>query len=166
MASDNLGFISYNVKGIQQSSNRIKVFEHLKNSSLPNSFDFLQETHSSVEDEKQWNENFKWKIFYSHVTTNSCGVGIAFLGSKSLEVAETKNDVQGRILTLDIKIYDKELLLVNLYNTNTEKDHLGTLTKLSEMLNSIPNIINKNDLEMISICFLTLYLKLKMEIRS
>ena len=166
MASDNLGFISYNVKGIQQSSNRIKVFEHLKNSSLPNSFDFLQETYSSVEDEKQWSENFKWKIFYSHGTTNSCGVGIAFLGSKSLEVAETKNDVQGRILTLDIKIYDKELLLVNLYNTNTEKDHLGTLTKLSEMLNSIPNIINKNDLEMISICFLTLYLKLKMEIRS
>ena len=30
MASDNLGFISYNVKGIQQSSNRIKVLEHLK----------------------------------------------------------------------------------------------------------------------------------------
>ena len=105
---------------------------------------FLQETHSSVEDEKQWSDNFKGKIFYSHGTTNSCGVAIAFLGSKSLEVVETRNDDQGRILILDIKICDKELLLVNLCNANTEKEQLDTLTKLSQMLNSIPNIINKN----------------------
>ena len=69
---------------------------------------------------------------------------IAFLGSKSLEVVETKNDDQGRILILDIKICDKELLLVKLYNANTEKEQLYTLTKLSKMLNSIPNIVNKN----------------------
>ena len=128
---------------------------------------FLQETHSSVEDEKQWSDNFKGKIFYSHGTTNSCGVAIAFLGSKSLEVVDTKNDRQGRILVLDIKICDKELLLVNLYNANTEKEQLDTLIKLSEMLNSIPNIINKNEkyLEVISIYSLTLHLKLKAEIR-
>ena len=45
---------------------------------------------------------------------------------------------------LDIKICDKELLFVKLCNANTEKEQLDTLTKLSEMLNSIPNIINKN----------------------
>ena len=38
----------------------------------------------------------------------------------------------------------KELLIVNLYDANTEKEQLDTLTKLSEMLNSIPNIINKS----------------------
>ena len=69
---------------------------------------------------------------------------IVFLGSKSLEVVETKNDDQGKILILDIKICDKELLLVKLYNANTEKEQLYTLTKLSKMLNSIPNIVNKN----------------------
>ena len=43
MASDNLSsFISYNVKGIQQSSKRIKVFEYLKNNSLPNDFVFCK----------------------------------------------------------------------------------------------------------------------------
>ena len=52
---------------------------------------FLQETHSSIEDEKQWNDNVKGKIFYSHGTTNSCGVAIiAFLGSKSLEVLKLR----------------------------------------------------------------------------
>ena len=100
MASDNLSFISNNIKRIQQSSKRKKVFEHLKNNSLPNGFVFLQETHSSVEDEKQWSDNFKGKIFYSHGATNSCDVAIAFLGSKSLEVVETKNDDQGRMQTL------------------------------------------------------------------
>ena len=97
----------------------------------------MQEIHSSVADEKQWSQNFKGAIFYSHGTTNSCGVAIPFLGSKSLEVVETKNDGQGRILMLDIKICDKELLLVDLYNSNTEKEQSGTVTKLSEMLNSI-----------------------------
>ena len=32
---------------------------------------FLQEKHSSVEDEKQLSDNFKGKIFYSYGTTNS-----------------------------------------------------------------------------------------------
>ena len=42
MASDNLSFISYNVKGIQQSSKRIKVFEYLKNNFLPSDFVFCK----------------------------------------------------------------------------------------------------------------------------
>ena len=43
----------------------------------------------------------------------------------------------------DMQICDKELLLVILYNTNTEKEQLDTLIKLSEMLNSIPHTVNK-----------------------
>ena len=104
----------------------------------------MQETHSFVEFEKQWSDNFKVKIFYSHGTINSCCVTIAILGSKSLAVVETKNDGQGRILILDIKSCDKELLLVNLYHANTEKEQLDTLTKLCQMLNSIPNMVNRN----------------------
>ena len=77
------------------------------------------------------------KIFYSYSTKNYWGVAVLFLVSKPWEVAETKNDGQGRILTLDIKIFDKELLLVNLYNANTEKNQLDTLTKPTELLNSI-----------------------------
>ena len=42
MAGDNLRFISENVKGIQQSSKSIKVFEYLKNNSLPYGFVFYK----------------------------------------------------------------------------------------------------------------------------
>ena len=63
MVSDNLSFISYNVKGIQQTR---------KNNSLPNGFVFfifilfyfiLQGSHSSVDDEKQWSDNLKRNYF-------------------------------------------------------------------------------------------------------
>ena len=110
----------------------MKVFEYLKSNSLPNGFVALQEM------------TFKGKTLYSLGTKISCNVAIAFIGSKSLEVVETKNDDQGRILILDIKICDKELLPLKLYNANTEKKQLDTLTKLSEVLYSIPNIINEN----------------------
>ena len=76
---------------VQNFSKRTKLFEYLKNNSLPNYFVFLQKTHSSVKDEKQWSDSFKGQIFYSHDTTNFCGVAIAFLGSNSLEVVETKS---------------------------------------------------------------------------
>ena len=69
------------------------------------------------------------KIFYSQGPPNSCVVTIAFLCSKSL-VVETKNDDQGKILILDIKICDNELLLVNLYNAKTVKGQLDKLNSL------------------------------------
>ena len=45
MNSDNLKLISNNVRGVQKS---------VKKSISPNGFIFLQETHSSVDDEKGW----------------------------------------------------------------------------------------------------------------
>ena len=44
--SDNLRSIFYNIKGIQQSRKRIKVFEYLKNNSLPNGFAFVCKRHT------------------------------------------------------------------------------------------------------------------------
>ena len=45
-------------------------------------------------------------------------------------------------MILGIKACAKKLLLLTIYNGNTEKEQLDTLPKLSEMLTSIPNIIN------------------------
>ena len=44
---------------------------------------FLQETHSCEKDEKKWNEHLKGTLFFSHGTTNSCGVAIGYSGAKS-----------------------------------------------------------------------------------
>ena len=48
----NFNFITNNVKGLQSSKKRIKLFEHFKGKLGPRGILFLQETHSSPESEK------------------------------------------------------------------------------------------------------------------
>ena len=52
MANNNIAFISNNVKGLKDDEKRIKHFEYLKNSVIPNGLIFLQETHSCKNNEK------------------------------------------------------------------------------------------------------------------
>ena len=61
-----LQFLSNNVKGLQNSFKRIKIFEYLKNNIGSNGFLFLQETHSSLADRKKWADELKRPIFFSH----------------------------------------------------------------------------------------------------
>ena len=48
-----LNLVSYNVKRIQNSQDRYKIFEYLRNDIKPNSVIFLQQTHFSAKDEKK-----------------------------------------------------------------------------------------------------------------
>ena len=95
--NNNLSFISNNVKVLQTTSKRIKIFEYLKNYATSIGFIFLQETHSSVKDEKIWNEfEFEGQLFFSLGKTNSCGVAIAFVGIKALNILNIRRDNLGR----------------------------------------------------------------------
>ena len=62
-----LHFISSNVKGMQNSPKRIKVFEYLKHNLGSNGFLLLQETHSSLADEKKWADELEGPIFFHMV---------------------------------------------------------------------------------------------------
>ena len=55
-------FLKINVKGLQSIKKRLKLFNFLKNKIGPKGILFLQETHSSVEIEKKWIDDFKDKI--------------------------------------------------------------------------------------------------------
>ena len=74
MSSINFNLISNNVKGLQPYKMQLKIFKYLKNKSGPNGILFLQETHSTKENEIRW----IGQIHYSHGKSNSCGVLIAF----------------------------------------------------------------------------------------
>ena len=71
-------FISNDVKGILPSEKGLKIFEYLKNNIHHNGFVFLQETHSLTKDEKQWKDDFKDPLFFSHGGTNCCRIAIDF----------------------------------------------------------------------------------------
>ena len=88
--------------------------------------------------------------FFSHGTTNSCGVMIGFLGNKKINYNKIRTDNNGRIIVLEAEIDDEIFLLINLYNPNTEAEQVKTLCELERMLDifsldSYKNIIFAGD---------------------
>ena len=98
----------------------------------------------SIRDEKKWADEFRGKLFFSHGKTNSCGALIGYYGTKKIEVINEKCDNSGRILLLEINIYDRLFELKKIYNANNELDQVKALTNLGEILNCVGDIQNKN----------------------
>ena len=139
-----INFISSNVKGLQSTNKRLKLIKYFKDKIVSSGFLFLQETHSTVNDEIKWKDNFKGEVFYSHGKSNSCGVLICFIGSKNFFIRNKLSDNDGRILILDVDIDDENFILINLYNPNTEAEPLKTLSKLTETLTKLHLTQNNN----------------------
>ena len=60
----NYSVISNNVKGIKASEKGLELFEYLRNNIKSNGFIFLQETHSSSNDEQKWKDDFGAPLFF------------------------------------------------------------------------------------------------------
>ena len=139
-----INFISNNVKGLQSTNKRLKLIKYFEDQIVSNGFLFLQENHSTVNDEIKWKNDFKGEVFYLHGKSNSYGVLICFIGSKKIFIRNKLSDNDGRILILDADIDDENFILINLYNPNTEAEQLKTLSKLTEMLTKLHLIQNNN----------------------
>ena len=89
---------------IQNNSKRLSVVEYFKNKLGNNGILFLQETHSTFNDENIWKNDFNVPVFYSHGTSQSCGVLIAYFGYLSFSVNKQVKDKNGHILILALNI--------------------------------------------------------------
>ena len=132
-------FLANNVKGLKSSIKRVKMFEYFKNKIGHWGILFLQETHSSIDTEKQWNDDFK-----GHGKTNSFVVPFAFYSNVNIVVKNQFNDDNGRILILEVTIDDTEYLLLNVYIGNTEQEKLNTLEDISFMLENFDGFCSNN----------------------
>ena len=141
---DNLSFITNNVKGIQSIKKRLKLIEYFKSKITTHGILFLQETHSSSDDEQKWRDNFGGNTFFSHGKRNSCGVLISYIGTHNFVVNNQKTDNDGRILILDVTINDVNFVLINLYNANTETEQVSVLNNLSSLLEKFDVTLEKN----------------------
>ena len=109
----NFNVLLNNVNGLQLSKKRLQMFEYFKTKIDLKGILFLQETHSSMEIEKKWNDEFNGQLFFSHGKTNSCGVVIAFYGNINYSVQKQLIDSEGRILILEVEIENENYLLIN-----------------------------------------------------
>ena len=88
---------------------------------------FLQETHSSSDDEQKWRDSFGDNTFFSLCKRNSCRVLICYIGTHNFVVNNQKTDNNGRVLILGATINDVNFVLINLYNANTETEQVSVL---------------------------------------
>ena len=109
----NLRFLTNNANGLKSTKKRIKMFEYYRDKLCNNGIIFIQESHSSNDTIDEWRDQWKGEIFFSHGTTNSCGVMIGYLGSKNFFVNKMSHDSNGRILILDANIDDQKFVLIN-----------------------------------------------------
>ena len=105
---------------------------------------FLQETHSSSDDEQKWRDNFGGNTFFSHGKRNSCSVLISYIGTHNFVVNNQKTDNDGRISIIDVTINDVNFVLINLDNANTEMEQIPLLNNLSSLLETFDATLEKN----------------------
>ena len=105
---------------------------------------FFQETHRSIDDEKRWCNELNGNLYFSHGKTNSCGVAIVNVGSKSFVLAIQTAEKNGCFLLIETIVDDVKFVLINIYNCNTESQQLLTLTDLQKILQNVGDIGNKN----------------------
>ena len=127
--------MTYNVNGMQLKTKREKIFTYVKD-KISSGMCFFQECHSTTESECDWEKNWNGKIYFSHGQSNSTGCAIAFSENLDIRINENKisKDEKGRILILEATYDAKNLLLINLYNANTEKEQLEVLSTLCTLL--------------------------------
>ena len=130
-----LTFITNNIKGIRNNSKRLSAVNKLGNNGIL----FLQETHSTFNDEIIWKNDFNGPVFYSHSTSQSCGALIAYFGNLNFSVNKQVGDKNGRILILDVNIDEIRYVLVNIYNANSEVEQVQVLSELSELMKNLEN---------------------------
>ena len=122
---------------ISHTNKRLKLIKYF-------SFLFFQETHSTINDEIRWKDDFKGEVFYSHGKSNSCGVLICFIGPKKFFISNKLSNNDRRVLIFEVDIDDENLFLINLYNLNTEVEQLKTFSKLTEILTKLHLTPNNN----------------------
>ena len=125
----NFNAVSQNVKGLREKIKRLTVFEHLKKKG---DIIFLQESHSTPDDESKWKEECEGEVLFSHGASNARGVMIIFSKKLELEIVRSTLDKDGRYIIVECLIQGTRFLIWNIYAPNNKVEHKSFLSKLKE----------------------------------
>ena len=144
-----INFNSFNCRGLRNKTKRVNIFNWLDKSY--NGITFLQETHSTEQDENIWENECSSDIYFSHGLSNKSGTAIIIPRSLNceFEFIDALKDSEGRILLIDCLLDSIPLILINIYaptKDNVKEQHLF-FSKLKTLLDeySDRNIIIGGD---------------------
>ena len=122
-----------NVLGLCNPPVRHKVFTWLNEFKLK--IIFLQETNCTKAFESSFNSYWNGKIIHNHTdSSHSRGVCIMFHESLNVDIIDTHCSDDGRLLLLNVKMFDQIFCLVNVYAHNIESNRKQLFEKLKKWI--------------------------------
>ena len=112
-----VNIISLNVRGLGDYTKRRSIFNHYRDRCK---ILLLQETHSCVEKETQWRNEWGGRILFSHGDTNARGVAILFHKQFFCNILSYSSDKQGRYVMAKLEIDGETICLTNIYAPNKD----------------------------------------------
>ena len=76
---------------------------------------FVQETHSTIDNEGDWKKEWSGDVFLSHKSFNSGGVGILFSNNFKPFSYNEEVVVEGRLLKVKTQYEDLKMFFINIY---------------------------------------------------
>lgn len=131
-----LCFGSLNINGRRDAVKRSSLFDYIimKNGSVV----FLQETHTDLSNQTQWQSEWIGKVVLSHGSSSSAGVAILF-GSEFKEQNVSVFDLlPGRMQRVDVTLHGLNFSLFNVYAPNIGTERTLFFGKLNTALTSVP----------------------------
>ena len=136
---ENINFkcISLNVRGLNKSRKRRKIFRwlHQQNAQIV----LLQETYSTKKGENKWKTEWVGQMLFSHGSNHSKGVMILIKPSFDIEIKRSIQDKQGRCIILEAKVYESNFIFVNIYAPNDCTHQMIFYKSLQERLKKFSN---------------------------
>ena len=111
--------VSFNVHGIGDDLKKRNIFNCIKKQTSGKAKICLQETQSTKRVEKQFEYQWRCKMLFSHGTSGSKGVCIAFRYNVEYQLLNTICDTDGRFIIACVEIPGQPYILINCYAPNT-----------------------------------------------
>lgn len=116
----NIRITSFNVKGLRKEIKRRKIFHYLH--ELKIDIALLQETHSTIHDEKFWTAEWGGKIFFSHGESNARGVAILIKKNIGASFGPIYVDHDGRVVSVAISVDGIDFSCTSVYSPNIDNE--------------------------------------------
>ena len=124
--------LTLNVRGINDKTKRLSIFQWLKRKNVD--ICFMQESYSSPEIEQLWTREWGGSIEFNHGDTHSRGVAILFRSGLEYQLLKQWKDDCGRIIGVDIMLGNTKFSFINIYAPSKENSQTHFYNYLKNQL--------------------------------
>lgn len=125
-------FLSLNVRGASMFKKRRIIYTWARRKKAD--IVLLQETHSTVDKEKIWKNEWGGRIYFSHGKSNARGVCILIRNGLNFEIEKEVSDNNGRFILLKATLEGEKVFIVNVYAPNDEVKAVDYFKKVNVLL--------------------------------